>query len=364
MTIRAYALNAKTLTITHEIPFTTMSLTNTLNGVGDWQMELPVSFTSPDGVELFTSDNFDPVKTIVVFVRDEMPLLAGLFLEEDGMIDENMETIKIGGPEAALGYLKHRMYQSGMAIYNNVDQFTIASDIVIAGTNVGLGGSSGPIMTFTPAALSGVLRSRTYKFADRKMIYELLSELAAVENGFDFTSNVGGSQATGFTLGIKFGYPQLYRKTGLTLQLGKNVKRVSYSRQGSRFANVVYVGGANKGDSSTVASAVDTLSLSSYPYFMRSESRPTVIDQTTLQSHANRYLSIYGKVPTAFTVELDANDPDCSIGSFVCGDEFRFICKKGRLSIDSLYRVESWSLDVNEDGQETFKMTLFETGSL
>ena len=362
MVVRAFALNAKTLVVTHEIPFVSCSVTSVLNGPGSWTMELPVSFTSPLGVELFTSENFETNRSLIAIVDGENTIMVGLFEAEDGSIDEESETLTIAGTDAGLGYLQRRLWTAVATTYTDVDQFTIAANIVANATTLGIG--TGIVLSYVPASTSGVLRDRTYDAQDRNYLFELFDNLANVENGFEYTMNPSGSLSTGFIPGIVVGYPSLLRKTNKVLALGKNIKRLSYSRDGARYANKVNVGGAVKGDVQLLASATKTEDLETYPYYMKDESRATVIEQSTLQSWADRYLKLYGSTPTLYEVDLNANDEECTPGSFRCGDEIRMIANRGRVSFDTLFRISSWTLSVDSDGSRDLSMSLFKTGSI
>lgn len=358
--IKCFALNAKTFAIVGEIPFTSCSVTNVIGGIGSWTLTAPQSFLSPNGVELLTTDNFDPCKTVVVFMSGEIPVLMGIFGEEDGTIDESSETVSFGGPEAALGYLDRRRWSTAAFTYSVTEQFTIASGIIVRSWPNGLG----PIGAQLVVASNGaVFRDRTYRVSDNKTLYELFSELAAVENGFDFTSGVTGTQETSFRQQVIVGYPSLYRRTGIVLQLGKNIKQLSWSKAGSRYANDVYVSGADKSELQPLGRAVKTEDLASYPLYTASEQRSSVILQSTLQEHANQYLKVYGAVPVKYSVSVSPDDPDCAIGSFRCGDEVRLIADRGRVKVDSMFRIESWTIGVGEEGETTLVLDLFETGT-
>ena len=110
MSVRAYALNAKTFTITHELPFTSLNVSNRLNGIGSWSMDMPVSYTDPNGTELFTSENFATNKTAIAIVSDKGNIMLGLFEQEQGDFDEDTETLRIGGPDLSLGYMARRQW--------------------------------------------------------------------------------------------------------------------------------------------------------------------------------------------------------------------------------------------------------------
>lgn len=360
MVVRAIAVNTKTGAFLNEIPFRTLSVTNKLNAPGSWSMEMPVTFTSPNGTEILTTENFDVNFTSVVILRDALPIMYGLVDTEDGEINEDEATVNVGGPDLALGYLQRRLFLTQLTIDD--DQFDIASEIVQEA-----GPPFGPVVDLDklPSSTTGQHRQRSYYPGNRKYCYELLSELAAVERGFDFCSHVVGSQELGFAAGITLGYPRLERVTGFALVLGKNISRLRYTKDGKKYANVVQVGGADKGDYSVPVTAANAADLATYARFDRTESRPTVTNTATLLDHATRYLRLtspQGVVEYQFVVNTD--DPDCQVGSFRAGDQFQVRAKKGRVDLDTLMRVSEWTLDVNENGEETLTMSMVQTGLL
>lgn len=360
MTLRAFALNAKTFDITHELPFSSLQVNNVLSGVGSWSMELPVSFTSPAGVEIFTDENLSTNRTLVAIVSDEYGVMLGLLEQESGEYTEDSESFRIGGPEASLGYLDRRAWMSGRTTYTLVDLFTILSDIVFESDFLGFG----TLMEITkePAALAGDLGSLVIDQADRKTLYQLIKDFASTR-GVEFMGYVAGSQATGFIPGVKFGYP-LLRRTNFVLELGKNIKRLTYTTDGGNYANIVYAAGGKRGQYAPMKSSVYGPDLASTPYFTKITSFPDVLTDTDLQSRADRVLYLSKTPPRRFDIVVDHKDPDCTLGTFRLGDEFRLIAKRGRLNVDSFFRVESWSLSVNVDGSEEVKMNMFETGTM
>jgi hypothetical protein len=320
-----------------------------------------MAFVSPTGVETLTAEAFDVNKSSVVFLRDANPIMIGLIETENGEISENgNESLKMGGPDLALGYLNRRLFLSHVAL--NMDQFNIVGIITNHAT-----ASFSPAITLVrePASTSGVIRQREFWPSERKFCFELLQELAAVENGFDFCSGVTGSQQSLFTSTITIAYPQLYRRTGFTLALGKNISNVQYTKDGKSYANYYQVGGADSSNLGSIpASAQDVGELTSYPYLMRTESRSSVIDQNTLTDHAERGLRLYSKTPIEYTLEVNPNDPDCQVGTFRVGDEFRVIMNRGRLDVDSFFRVVEWNLSVDSEGAERLTMVMMETGNV
>ena len=360
MSVRAYALNAKTFTITHELPFTSLNVSNRLNGIGSWSMDMPVSYTDPNGTELFTSENFATNKTAIAIVSDKGNIMLGLFEQEQGDFDEDTETLRIGGPDLSLGYMARRQWIAARTTYTSTDLFTVGTNIVNNTNFLGLGT---PIdVLYEPDSTSGVLTTITLDLADRKTLYELFNDLANV-GGFEFMSTVTGDQENGFVSGVLMGYPSIYRRTGYVLELNKNVKKLGYTIDGRNYANITYVGGAAKGPWSPVLQAVSSEAFVEYPYYMEYESYNDTSNLAALQARANRALQLRQNPPRRFDILIDHTDPDCTLGTFRLGDEFRMIANRGRLSVDSFFRVESWALTVDSDGSEDVRLSMFETGT-
>lgn len=361
MTVRVFALNAKTFDITAELPVTSVRVTPVLNGIGSWEAELPSSVLSPNGAELLTEDSFDTNKTVVAITYDGLVLMMGLFLQELGSFDENTDTLKIGGPELSLGYMHSRHWIDPPTSYA-AEIFTIAAALVAKTDFLGLGELIE--VSYEPSPTVGIAVATKFERGQRKTLYEMLDDFSNAWAEFDYMAYATGSQETGFKTGVLFGWPQILRRTGYVLELGKNIKKLSYAKDGRNYANLVTVAGEKRGPYQAVGTAVDGPGLNAYPYFMRQESFADIKAQAQLQAVANKILLTSKKPPRAFEVTIDQRDPDCVIGNWRLGDEFRMVAKKGRLDVDSFFRVSSWSLSVSSDGAEEVKMTLFETGTM
>lgn len=361
MATKAIVYDIVTGAVKDELPAVSLEFEHVFSGVGSWRCALPLSLVDSGGNERLSQSTFSVARSLVVFERDDTPLFVGFVDQESGEINEDDESLEIGGPEAAVGYLGRRVMGFNVA-YNNVEQLSIMTSLVdtyagpLGGADVGT-----QVITFPSAPF---LRTRNYLAGDRKYILELVQELSEVIGGVEFAAGAAGSQATGFSPSLTIGAP-LLRRTGYVLATGLNVSKVRWSVDGSKVSNVVHVTGAATGDSPIASVAYDTAKWSTYPILETAESRSTVTEQSTLFSYANKYLKMYASPPLALSLTANPDNDDCRPGSFRAGDEFRVIVKRGRLNVDDYYRVRSWRLSVDADGNEelTMEMTFTESTS-
>lgn len=358
MAVQILAVDLYTMEVTEELPYIECSFTSELNKPGSWSVTLPLT-TNIDGFEKIGESVFTVNRSAIVFLRDGVPLFMGWITEESVSVDGSKETVSIGGPSVAIGYL-HRRKLSVTKTFTATDQINIANDIVAQSEPVGL------LVEAEYDALSGVLRDRTYYDTENHFLGEILDDLSQLDDGFDYLAEVQGSQATGFTPIVRLGYPALLRRTSFVLDLDKNVMAMSRVVDGSQTANRVTVTGSSTGSDSALYAVRQDSTLWAglggvYPILDRVIARPTVINTSTLDSHARKYLRMWKNDVEVLKLAVDTMNHDSTPGSFRCGDEFRVIAKRGRLNIDSAYRVTTWSLSSDQNGAETMSMELVRT---
>lgn len=356
MSMQVLALNVVTFDITEELPLSACSFTIGLNDRCSWSMDLPLS-TANDGHEKLSNSTMEVNKTCVVFIRDGVPLFMGWMTQEENTVAEGAESMQIGGPSAAVGFLQRRMITSLMT-FTATDQILIADDLVDRTNPLGLN------IETRYDALSGVLRDRTYFGPERRIVGDMLDDLAQLDDGFDYVADVEGTQATGFTPIVRLGYPNLLRRTSFVLDLDKNIISLRRKIDGDQTANRVSVQGDSMGEFALVGTVQDSSLWSTYPMMDAVFSKPTVQLQSTLNNHGAKYVRINRHPPTELSLIVDTTNHDSTPGSFRVGDEFRVIANRGRLDLDSIYRVKSWTLSTDANGSETMTMTMVETGDL
>ena len=356
------AMNAKTGVITEELPWETLSYGYELNDKGSWSASLPLSFIS-GGYEKLSQTTFAVGDHLILILRDGVLQMGGLFLTERGSVGED-EKLDIGGPDCVLGYMDMREVRAsfGTAISGD-DQFNIVTTIMstIAANSI----FGGITVVKEPASLTGVSKVRNYYAGNSDTALKLIDDLAATINGFDFTCEFSGTQLAGFQWKLRVGYPELRRPSGGVFALNKNMQILSYEVDGSRLANSYVARGAqSRSKEGTYTTHSDAASLNVRPQYDSSGSFPTVVNTITLVEKAQQATKLYGNPITSLTVKLNPNDPDCSIGSFRVGDEFRVTASRGRIGIDSYFRVKSFQVSVDSNGTEDLTAVLIRSDYL
>lgn len=157
--------------------------------------------------------------------------------------------------------------------------------------------------------MSGVIRDRTpYTAAARPTYLKMLTDLAAQDQGFEFTSQILTDPTTGArTRRMRLGYPNL--ASGITHHLTKPGAIMSYSLQedGTRAATSLMATG-NGINSSVHTNATALANL--YPRLDLTTSYGSITDLATLEAHAAADLALAAPPFTiaAVRVRLDATD--------------------------------------------------------
>lgn len=257
------------------------------------------------------------------------------------------------------GYLLRR-YVPSLA-YLQRDQALIAKDLAaLAGDSVGL-----PLEYDCPP--TGVLRDRVYADDENARAYNRLQELAAVENGFNWTIDVAWADDTHTRVRYTFrtGYPHLGYRTGTpehVFELPGNVSGYEYEEQWGETDAATHVRAIGDGDGETkVASApiVDTLRESSgWPRLEAREQFSGVTEQHTIDSHGQALAAqlFGGQGVISLTVR---DGVGTSLGDLTLGDSARVQIRTDDLVLDEVFAVVGWSVS---ESSSVFTPTLARLG--
>jgi len=319
-----------------ELPFSGFSWVATLNGSGSASVSLPLRTTST-----ITATSLDAGKSLLWVERDGVLLWGGIVWGVSGDVASNSLVVSASGFHS---YARRRVIRNTLT-YSATDQVTIARGLIDSMEAVS--GSLGIIGT-TQTAVTGVNRDRTYNDWDRKNVGEALDQLAAVENGFDFSytvSYVAGLPAVEFVTS----YPPLGRRTSYVLDLGSNVELLSFTRDGSAMANEVDALGLGQGPNRLIRTRTDTAALASEPLLQDAVTFSDISVASTLSAHAGQRLS-RGNAIEQFSVRLGPDGPP-SLGSYSVGDIVEARGDYGYLSISGDYRISQLTTSVGDSGE-------------
>ena len=337
-------------TVRAEIPVTTMKFNVTLNTAGGWSATAPITTaTANSPFNKMTAENLDVGRTSIWVLRDGVPLYGGILWAVSADIEAG--TISMGGKDL-WSYYDHRLLNKTQT-FAAVDQYTMVKTIIDY-TNTLTAGDIGLVI---PSATSGVTRDRTYYAHEYRVVSDIIEALSSLQDGFDFRWLYTGSVQAGFIATMEFA-ARMGRSTDLTFELGKNVEITNYQVDGVSMSNRVTAIGAGEGTAMVNSVAADAGSLARYPLLESAFVRKTVSTQSVLDAHAAAQLQNVQAPIQTITVKIIDNGPDVKLGSFIIGDDVRVVASSGFVNIDDRFRILSYTVEINESGEETTELSL------
>ena len=267
-------------------------------------------------------------------------------------------------------YWSHRR-NAITATFTGADQWSIFWTMM---ANNMFGGAAGTInVVLQTIGTTGRLRDRTYWQYERRQMNELIEDLAAVQDGFDFgfeLAYVAGTIQRTLTLY----YPRRGRAqavSGHVLEYGPNTRgnviKYSWPDLGSAEANQVYNFGAGTGVDMLVASRVrgDRLT-AGWPILEEVISNKSTTQLSTLISQAQAEVDAKADIQATPKVTILA-DVDPAFGAWQLGDDVRLRISDYRFpqntdgtpGLDTWRRITGYKVDVPDDGSaETVDLSL------
>lgn len=306
-------------------------------------------------------------------------MFRGILAQSQDTISENgVHTVNLTAHDS-LSMLNRRYITPPAGVtYTQQDQDTIAADLLaraLTGTT-----SSGVSMvpgarlqlaakrcdpdgrTRTP--LSGRLRDRTY--AASKSIGEALTELGAVQDGFDLDVQAAGdSDGTDW---LRIFYPaQGVDRPDCPLVYGATVLKVERSVNSAAtstggYANYWRVVGASTSDTTPPMYAEawnpdsNDVTRVAVGLWQGTDNASDVSIQSTLNQKAAGDLEQTGLLVPSYTLGLTPGW--WTPGNPAMGDTVPLVIEKGRLNVDSAVRVLGINYAIGDDGQEDIEVTV------
>lgn len=351
-------------TIVGEIPFQNISFTHSLNGAGSASITMPLhpeedtltlppsgagSSTTITAPQLYTMQNLRPGSTGLYIERGGVIVWAGVIWVANAQVETEKVTF---GAEGFLSLLRRRTIREDLT-YSNTDQLDIARALVDYAVNTS---GSGLAIVNTDTNTSGRLRDRSYLGYERKGVGEALTQLAGVEDGFDFRFDSYWSGTSLETI-FRTQYPNQGRKTAHGFELGTNVETLTLDYDGTQLANRVDAIGRAEGDSPLIVTAADPAALASTPLLDVALQLSDVSTSATLLEHANEQLCLVGQ-PIARVLASGFGNTDPQVGSYIAGDQVRVKASRGWLNVDATYRIVSYTVTVDSSATERVSFEL------
>lgn len=362
MSYRFIVCELKTGDVIDEAPLRiSQKLSRVLRGDGGGEFQLPIRHEE-------TPENWEqlilPWRSLILAVDEETERIVGHGIPND--------RIRRGGgiiiyPAVSIeGYLMRRRVPDRE--YRQRDQAAIAKDLAaVAGDAAGI-----PLQYDCPD--TGVRRDREYSGADNAWVFERLQELAAVQDGFDWTIDVDWADDAHTRVNYTFrtGYPHLGNRTdepehlfdkyGDPLNGGGNVLGYTHSDQWGRGNAATYVDAQGDGNNDTRVTSspvIDTVrEAAGWPRLEHRETFSGVTEPATIDNHARGIAArlFGGQSVISITVR---NGAGTSLGDLTLGDTARVSISDDDLELDELLVVVGWSIP---PGGETFTPVLARLG--
>lgn len=358
-TYRFLSYDLRTNAAREELPLSVKDFGGALNGIGLFTAELPVTSNTAALLAAATI----PERTIVYVDRDGVLIDGYIIWARTRQPDQ---PLRLQGASLPSILYRNRIITDALTYpAPGTDQFTIARAIVNhmqsqAGGNVGINTGSGA---------SGVIRERTYYGYERKNIGEALSQLSAVENGFDWAIDISWV-ADVPTKNLTLSYPRRGRiagSTGIVFETQKNILDYTFLEDGSRSARTVDAFGSGDGQDMLISTSTDTALIDAgYPVTADSVSHKDVKIKATLDAHALSARRARASTPTFLTLTVDPDDIDAGLGHWIVGDDALVqitddnfpLQADGSPGYRAYHRIIAWRVKVPDTGKDTLEVTL------
>lgn len=355
-TWRFLAYDLRTNVALADLPLSVRQFGGVLNGAGTFTAQIPVERST---AALLMSATI-PERTVVYIERDGV-LFDGFIIWQRSR--QPNQPMSLQGASIPSIWKRNRIVAD--LAYTATDQHTIFRNLVThlqsqAGADSGVVVGSG---------LSGVTRDRTYYGYERKNIGDALAELAAVDNGFDWSVDVAWDAGVPVK-NLILSYPRRGRiagSTGIVFESAKNIIGYTFTEDGTRSARAVDVLGAGDGTDMKISTAVDTALLDAgYPLTTEVMSYKDVTVQSTVDAHATAAMRARSKTPTFLELTVAPDDIDAGLGTWIVGDDALVritddnfpIQSDGTPGYQAYHRIIAYDVDIPDEGPEVVKIVL------
>lgn len=353
-----------------EVPLASSTVTHRLNAPGSFTGT--ISCRHPAA----TAANLDTENTLLVATRDDVVMFAGPLLGADLELDSDNIALRCDG---AWNLVRRRSLRSaagmtygtavnGEVTFAGVEQFDIVADLFAHMQSIS-GGDLG--ITVAAAGPSGVSRDRTYEADKGKKVGDLVEQLAAVSDGFDWQLEAGGT-VDDLELTLRLSYPLRGRDTGFRFDYNdsaddlaggsSNVLGAGMADMSDELVTRFSAIGEGEGSTQLAAHVADPGKVGVLPLLEGSNAWPDVSDPDTLDGHARGELAVNGRASRIPQLRLNPNAYP-RLGSYIVGDIVGATIRRGYfVDVDGKYRLLAFTVGRDVDGTESVDVELAELG--
>ena len=324
--------NLLTSALHGELPSSSLSTFDVLNGPGGGSISMPLDTNPAISVDELTFDG----ATGIFIERDGVIVGGGIPWTYRADIGSNTLTVNFAG---WLSYLRRRTLRATL-VYSGVEQTTIATNLIDYAEGV----PGGAIGITHAATATGVTRDRTYRWWEHHNVGEQIERLANVNNGFHFRFDTEWQPADTIpTIVFRTSYPPLGRLTTHVFDTDVNCALAQVDGDGSGIVNSVLVAGEGEGRGRVTATRVNADAWNTAPLLQRVLSFSTVRSRTHLVAHGDRMIAQGAEVANRIRLDVHPDTPP-NFGSYTVGDRVRVVASYGFVDVDDLFRITKRTL--------------------
>lgn len=284
-------------------------------------------------------------------------------------------------------YLTHREIGNTL-VFTQVDQLQIAQDLMAYAqgramshvTSVDGVARAGTITVAKPGGdlgiaigteTSGVLRDVTYEWTQRKPIAQAIEELASLDQGFDYSIDPGPLTSTSWQDSFVLSYPRRGRPAGQTFlawSLPGAIIDYDWPEDGTGIATTSVALGRGTGATMLYSAAsAQYLIDAGFPLLERTRTYDLDV-QASLNAQAVADSRVDGVPAVALPTVIVRGGRNPQVGAYITGDEGRYTINDENFpnpgylgqdqSLDTYMRIQSFKVDVSDEGRELVTQTL------
>lgn len=362
-----------------ELPLQGVGFSDQLNGAGSLNASLLLTDDRVKkalaglGGAAYLGSALSSAKTEVYVDMDGDLMWGGILWTTN--YDSASHSVKLGALQHWSYFAQKRRIRWNAA-YSGIDQILIFKDIIDT-AQAQAGGDIGVVTTGqTP---SGVSISVTWDASQLTPVGQACASIAAQSGGrgFDFSIDVYWDETVTPKVPKKqltLSYPRAGRVSSLTNVVfdmaSPWAKPFTFPTDGTAAANVMYGIGAGSGPTTDAGEGglrstqayTPAITDDDYPLLEDSLQRSDITNQLTLDALTIGKLTGTAYPVTLPQVEFALDMPDPLFGSYITGDDVRFIIPKGNEwrpeGVDSIQRIGSWAVSVADEGVSSVKLNL------
>ncbi|MFJ7250754.1 hypothetical protein ACIQWA_39785 [Kitasatospora sp. NPDC098652] len=328
-----------------ELAVTDLAFSRGISEPGSASVKVPLS--------LFDWSALKPWRVLVYIQRGQQIVWGGPLVAFS--LDLESETAELH----CLGlweYYRHRQITYD-AVFVQRDQGAIVQSLVqdfADGTGQYTWNTGPKALTFDASAATGILRDRTYRAYERKMVGQVVEDLSGVRDGFDFRIDhwwFGGRIVNAFKFGPPSGNP-----SDLVLEHGANCDIPSASVDGTSMVTEAVATGGGEAENQLAAwwynLPAETEPGRRIPRLSAVQSRQDVIRADTLTAYAQQMVS-EGSTPVTIPAVRLYPSAYPGPGDVLPGQQARVRARAGgRLVLDGTYKITGQSVKLTDGGEE------------